>query len=228
MKHDNNRNRLWRACTTVAIIQVKCRSWPQILRILVENRCVGQKLSMTPGSRLFRGGDCKPSRGLDPRVRSCSCCLPRGSHSESLPAAPSSTLSLSPVDLPSLFLFLFLTLFGLHEKYFFPNNTEHYTRCRIVNHQRAFSTYSHANWGTLTCTYIDTFVAFYTSIFPMYDIVSVAVRLFEARCTRVGEKRRWYGRKWNPWRRTLTVSSWSPSNRSQLLNDITEKEPRDI
>lgn len=36
--------------------------------------------------------------------------------------------------------------------------------------------------------YIDTFVASYSSIFPTYDIVSVAVRLFEASWTEEAER----------------------------------------
>lgn len=80
----------------------------------------------------------------------------------------------------------------------FPTMPGTILRRRIVNHSRAFSTYSYANWGTLTCIYIymciyiyiyiDTFVASYSSIFPTYDIVSVAVRLFEASWTEEAER----------------------------------------
>ena len=90
-------------------------------------------------------------------------------------ATSSSTLLLSPPLFLSPFFLPFLRtppfsclgfvrfffFFFFTQSISFPTMPGTILRRRIVNHSRAFSTYSYANWGTLTWTYIYIYIYIY-------------------------------------------------------------------
>lgn len=130
------------------------------------------------------GRECKILGNTDPGARLCFLYRsPQGCHSQSLsvaffplpslfslsrflafhpPFSSTCRLSRSLFFSPLHFSFFFFFFFTQSISFSTMPSTI-FRRC-IVNQQRAFSTYSHANWGTLTCAYIDTFVAF-----PLFD-----------------------------------------------------------
>lgn len=120
--------------------------------------------------------DCKSSRGLILRSSFMFLYwLPRECHSESLPAPlllppPSSPRSFCPPFYSPFFALRrsrvsvsFAFFFFFTQSISFPTMPGTILRRRIVNHSRAFSTYSYANWGTLTCIYI--YICVYISIY---------------------------------------------------------------